>query len=153
MTARLRHVIMQAGNAADRDMSWWRWGNARYSPLKARQGSSDRLCGVRSSDYAMGIPQFHSYHSAFSSRQPRIVALPTERTNDSRLANSQWGANHSNHYSGEAVGPGQYNVSSGNRHPKPYKAILHGHVEQQLPASVARRKAIVQLVKKRVLLA
>lgn len=145
------HVLVQAGDSSQRDLSWWQWGHARYSPVRSRQDNADRLCGVCPSRQAIGASEFNSHRSAFSSLQPRTVALPTHRTNDSRLANSQWGSNHAGHYSGEGVGPGQY--SCGIPWSKPYKGILHeGCIESLglLSSSLARRKTIVHLVRKHV---
>ena len=87
------------------------------------------------------------------SQQPRTVALPTERTNDSRLANSQWGAQHNSHYSGERVGPGQYERHHTYRHG--YKAVFNGHgntllVNKPFHSNMATRKKIVAMVRKSV---
>lgn len=146
-------MIMQAGDETQHNLSWWRWGHERYSPEKAQQGYRDRLCGVRSRSACQppGVPELRSVQTAFLSRQPRIVALPTQRTNDSRLANSQWGADHGIHYSGAGVGPGLYDVHCRQRHTG-YKAILHrhGHEDLRFPASLATKTTIVQLVQKHV---
>lgn len=121
--------------------------------MKAQQDYRDRLCGVRSglAHQPPGVPELRSVRTAFLSQQPRIVALPLQRTNDSRLANSQWGADHGLQYSGAGVGPGQYDVHYRQRHTG-YQGILHmhGHADLSLPASLATKTKMVQLVKKHV---
>eukprot|EP00892_Ulva_mutabilis_P002276 jgi/Ulvmu1/12049/UM083_0062.1 len=141
-------TFMGAGDTAHRDLSWWRWGHERYSCVKAQQGNVDRLCGSFPSNMSTGIPQVQSHYSVFSSRQPRTVALPTHRTNDSRLANSQWGADHKEHYSGEIVGPGRYNIGT-VASSKPYTATLHRHGLENmgLPGTLTRDQTTVKIVK------
>lgn len=142
---------MQAGDATQRNLSWWRWGHERYSTLNTKRGEVDRLCGIRytSASQSKGVPELRSVRTAFLSQQPRIVALPTQRTNDSRLANSQWGGDHGSHYSGAGVGPGQYDIHHARDHTG-YKVIMHGKSNKNpgVPASLVTKTTIARLVQK-----
>lgn len=126
------------------DVSAWHSSsceNANYSKAKAQIGIADHqacaaLCWAEN--------PCKNYHSAFSSEQPRLVALPTGRSNDSKLATSLWGPSHHDHYSGAAVGPGSYEALEHNFVVPKYKAILHACCSNDLglPQSLEQSKRV-----------
>jgi hypothetical protein len=93
------------------DVSAWHLRDlacTNYSAEKAQFGiCNHRACSATTWDKQ---PSHRTYHSVFSSGQPRLVALPTGRSNDSKLATSLWGDSNREHYSGEMVGPGSHHA-------------------------------------------
>lgn len=92
-----------------------------YSAQKAQLGISDhQACDAVRWDT---MSSNRKYHSAFCSEQPRLIALPTGRSNDSKFTTSLWGDSHRDHYSGAAVGPGTYGKLDQHFLDPKYKAI------------------------------
>lgn len=129
--------------AKEIDVSAWHssLACANYSTQKAQLGILDHEpCGaVRCEGQAA-----RNYHSAFSSRQPRLIALPTGRSNDSKLATTLWGDSNRDHYCGADVGPGSYGQLCMKASDPKYKAVLHEYCSNDmgLPQSLQSRRKV-----------
>lgn len=118
-----------------------------YSSQKAQLGFGDHQgCG----NLKWEQQPCRDYHSAFSSEQPRLIALPTGRSNDSKLTTSLWGDSHRDHYSGAAVGPGSYGPLHERCQGPKYTAVLHAYCSNNLglPESfkAGKRMSVPELV-------
>jgi hypothetical protein len=119
---------------------------ASYSARKDAAMKSDRLCGSEARMYACKSLA----KASFASQQPRLVALPTQRTCDARLATSAWGVDHSVLYTGKDIGPGTYMVGPRSVFQSAYEPFFvrsRGN-SLGLPQRAATSLSVVDLVKK-----
>ena len=115
---------------------------ANYSTQKAQSGISDHQAS--NLQHWAEQPGKNAGHSAFSSQSPRLIALPTGRSNDSKFATSLWGDSNRDHYSGAAVGPGSYGALDHQCLDSKYQAVLHAYCSNDvgLPQSLKASKKV-----------
>ena len=132
------------------DVSAWHSGLvcANYSAQKAQVGISDHQAA--GSLHWPEQPCRNAGNSAFLSQTPRLVALPTDRSNDSKCATSLWGHSNRDHYSGAIVGPGSYEALHHHFLESKYPVVLHACCSNDLglPRSLkaSKKVSISQLV-------